>query len=424
MFHSVMAWVQLLIVIVTFSFVTHSQGLSAKVQPGIEMLLHEKYTALLKGKRIGLIVNQTSVDSQLRSTIELMKQDAKKRGYTVAALFAPEHGITGASHSWELVKDAKDPDGIPIFSLHGTTTRPTEAMLKQVDLLLFDMQDIGSRSYTYISTLFYAMEEAAKKNIPVIVTDRPNPINGIVVDGPMLDSPLRSIVGYINVPYCHGMTIGELAQFFNTEYDIKCKLHVIPMQGWKRNMTFQQTGLPWVPTSPHIPESSTTWYYPMTGIIGELQVVSIGIGYTLPFKLIGAPWIKAKELAAALNAEKLPGVFFQPFYYKPFYGRYVKKECQGVYIVASDPLIFKPVTTQLVILAQLKKLYPKQFAEALEASKGRKEMFNKVIGTDKIYQMISEADTSVKKLKTFNQAERDAFLVKRKASLLPEYEAN
>jgi len=184
--------------------------------------------------------------------------------------------------------------------------------------LLFDVQDIGTRSYTFISTLFYCMEEAAKASIPFIVLDRPNPMGGIVVDGPLLDEEWRSFLGYIKVPYCHGMTIAELALFFNEEYKVGCKLTVIPMRGWKRTMVFTQTGLPWMPTSPQIPEADTPFFYPATGLIGHCSIVNIGIGYTLPFKLVGAPWVEAEKFADALNQQKLPGVYFSLFITVPF----------------------------------------------------------------------------------------------------------
>ena len=395
-----------------------TQLLLSEVRVGIENISNDKYTPLLKNKKVGLITNHTAVDHHIRSTIENIKADAKRRGYTLAALFAPEHGITGAVHATENVKDEKDKDGIPIYSLHGSTRRPTDQMLKNIDVVIFDIQDIGSRSYTYITTLFYMMEEAAKRKIPIIVLDRPNPINGIVIDGPMLENKWRSFVGYINVPYCHGMTVGELARFFNEEYNVNCQLHIVPMTGWKREMTFQDTGLPWVPTSPYIPESSTAMYYPITGILGELQLVNIGLGYTLPFKLVGAPWIDAKQFAEKLNAQKLPGVYFQPFYFKPFYGRFSKENCEGVLVVVTEPLKFKPVATEYVIIGMIKSLYPKKFKEALEASQDRTEMFNKINGTEKIFQIIKDKDYIAWELREFHNAEREAFAEKRKKYLL------
>ena len=280
--------------------------LTPQITLGSDQLLDSKYTPLLKGKRIGLVTNHTAVNCRMESTIDLFKAGSKKGLFTLTALFAPEHGLTGSTYAGESILDDEDEEGIPIYSLHGKTRRPTGDMLKQIDVLVYDIQDIGSRSYTYISTLFYAMEECAKKNIQVIVLDRPNPLNGLTVDGPMMEEQYRSFLGYINVPYCHGMTIGELARFFNGEYEIGCKLTVIPMKGWSRRMSFDETGLPWIPTSPYIPEATTAYYYPTTGVLGEFSLVNIGIGFTLPFKVVGAPWIDAKKFAQALNAKNFP----------------------------------------------------------------------------------------------------------------------
>ncbi|MDP1836362.1 MAG: DUF1343 domain-containing protein [Chlamydiales bacterium] len=391
------------------------------LEVGADVLLSGQHDALLKGKRIGLITNHTAINSQRRHTIDLLKAHAKKKGFTIVALFAPEHGIKGDSHASEDIKNETDPDGVPIYSLHGATRRPTKEMLQDIDLLLYDIQDIGSRSYTFVSTLFYAMEEAAKSNIPVVVLDRPNPINGLTVDGCMMEEKWRSIVGYINVPYCHGMTVGELASYFNDEYKTNCKLHIIPMRGWKRSMTFEDTDLTWIPTSPNIPEASTPWFYPATGILGELQIVSIGIGYTLPFKVVGAPWINAEEFADKLNAQKSPGVTFIPFHFKPFSGKFAQQPCQGVLLTVSDPKAYKPVQTQYLLIGMLKSLYPSPFHDALERSKERRDMFAKVNGTDDVYRIISEERYVVWPLKTLHKAERQAFLKKRQTYLIPAY---
>lgn len=392
-----------------------------KVQVGIDVLMGDEYTNLLKGKKIGLITNQSAMNRDYLSTVDVLKANAASKGYTLVALFGPEHGINGAVHANELIKNETDPDGIPIYSLHGKTFRPTSEMLKGIDLLLYDIQDIGSRSYTYSTTLYYAMEEAAKFKIPVVVLDRPNPINGIVVDGPMMEEKWRSLVGYINVPYCHGMTIGELAQFFNAEYRVNCNLKVIPMKGWQRSMTYADTGLPWIPTSPNIPEASTAFYYPTTGILGELQFINIGIGYTLPFKIIGAPWIDAIRLAKELNAQKFPGVFFRPFYFCPFYGKFKKEECQGVQIFITDPLAYRPVTTQYLIIGMLKSLYPEKFQAASATLANRKEMFSKINGTDLVYRLLTEPGPIVWKLRVLHQQERQDFMNVRKKYLISSY---
>ncbi len=408
----------MLMICLTLFFAT---GYASHVSVGIDVLLNSEYVEILRNKRIGLITNHTAINHHLLPTRELLKNNAQKFNYTLAALFAPEHGITGSAHSWDSIQDERDSDGIPIYSLHGKTMRPTAKMLKEIDILLYDIQDIGARSYTYITTLFYAMEEAAKHGVPVMVLDRPNPINGIVVDGPMLEDKWRSIVGYINVPYCHGMTIGELAQFFNAEYKIGCALTVIPMKNWMRRMSFQDTGLAWIPTSPNIPEQTTPFYYPMTGLLGELELVSIGIGYTLPFKIIGAPWINAEEFVKHLNAQKFPGVHFMPFHFRPFFGRFKHEDCQGALIVVDNPLTYKPVCTQYLIIGMLKSLYPEKFKEALIASTSRKDMFCKVNGTEKIYRIISEQNHIIWKLRSLIEKESEAFLAIRKKYLISSY---
>lgn len=392
-----------------------------KVKVGIDRLMQEDYSKLLKGKKIGLITNQTATSSDFRSTVDILKANAASKGYKLVALFAPEHGINGATHANELIDDSKDSDQLPIYSLHGKTQRPTDQMLKNINVLIFDIQDIGSRSYTYINTMFYAMEEAAKRKISFIVLDRPNPINGVTVDGPLLEEKWRSFLGYINIPYCHGMTAGELALFFNKEYQIGCTLDVVPMKGWKRQMSFQDTGLAWIPTSPYIPEATTPFYYPTTGIIGELQLVNIGIGYTLPFKVIAAPWIKAEKFADQLNAQKFSGVHFEPFYFRPIYGRYAKEDCQGVLIVVTDPLTYKPVSTQYLLLGMLKSLYPEKFQDAIAAAKKHKQTICKLNGTEEAYRLITEEKNIVWKLCALQNKGREQFLAKRQKYLIADY---
>lgn len=392
-----------------------------KVILGIDRLAQGEYISLLKGKKVGLITNHTAISNQGHSTIDLLKKLAKSHGFKLGALFAPEHGLHGLIHAEENVDDDHDSDGIPIYGLYGKKRRPTDAMLKGINLLIYDIQDIGSRSYTYITTLFYIMEEASKRKIPLIVLDRPNPINGLVVDGPMLENQWRSMIGYINVPYCHGMTVGELALLFNGEYRVGCQLTIISMKKWTRNMTFNDTGLQWIPTSPYIPEPTTAQYYPMTGLLGELSLVNIGIGYTLPFKVVGAPWIDARKFANALNGQKFPGVHFEPFHFKPFYGKFAHENCHGVLIVVKDPLSYKPVATQYLLLGILKGLYPVKFKKAIELSKGRREMFCKACGSSEIYRMISEENNIVWKLRSFQEKERDNFLNVRAKYLISDY---
>lgn len=385
---------------------------------GCDRVFEKEFLPLIAKKRIGLVTGPSGVNTSLKSTVDCLKQNAAVYGYTLTALFAPEHGIKGELLGEEFFQDTKDADGVPIYSLHGKTFRPTREMLENVDVILYDIQDIGSRSYTYATTLFYVMEEAAKYKIPVVVLDRPNPINGVVIDGPILKKEYQTIVGYLNTPYCHGMTIGELSQYFNGEYNVGCSLHVIPMQGWHRSMSYADTGLQWIPTSPHIPEASTALYYPITGILGELSIVNIGIGYTLPFQMIGAPWIDAEKFAQALNKQQFPGVAFIEWHYKPFYGKYAHELCHGVLIRVEDTLKYRPVSTQYLILGVLKNLYPQELMKAVNDSKNRHAMFTKVNGTEEVLNILLNEKHIVWPLRGLHEDERKAFTQKRSKYLI------
>lgn len=392
-------------------------ALEPRVRTGIDVFFEEGHWAELAGQGVGLITNHTGVNRKMQSSIDLFKQSAGV--FELVALFAPEHGINGAAHADKRIQNTVDEDGIPIYSLYGATRRPTDEMLKGIDVLVYDVQDIGVRCYTYATTLFYVMEEAAKRQIKVVVLDRPNPINGVVVDGPMLESKWRSFVGYLNTPFCHGMTIGELASFFNAEYKVGCDLKVVKMEGWKRTMSFHDTGLPWVPTSPQIPDAETTFYYPATVILGEvLSLVNIGVGYTLPFKVIGAPWIDAKKLAAQLNAQKFAGIYFQPFHFQPFFGRYKGEQCQGVRIVVTNPRTYRPVSAQFLIIGVLKSLYPAHFKKGVEEGNGSKKYFNMIAGSAEIFRMIRDEKYITWKLIGFNREEREKFMKTREKYLL------
>ena len=386
---------------------------------GVDTFFAEGHIRKLKGKCVGLVTNHTGVNRNLIPTTTLLKSHAKE--YQIAAFFSPEHGFTGIQYAFEKSKNSKDEDLIPIYSLHGSTYRPTKEMLKGVDILIYDIQGVGVRSYTYMTTLFYVMEAAAKRNIEVIVLDRPNPINGLIVDGPLLEEKWRSFIGYINVPYCHGMTIGELAHFFNDEYQIGCQLTVIPMKGWNRSMSFSDTGLQWIPTSPHIPEADTPIFYASTGILGELGI-NIGVGYTLPFQVVGAPWINANKFAKVLNAQLLPGVHFVPFHYRPFYGRLAGKDCHGVLLRITDRTRYRPVAVQYLLLGILKSLYPLEMQSLIDgASKTKKNLFCRANGTETIYQFLIKEQYAAWKMIAYQEKEREQFKILRKKYLLPNY---
>ncbi len=276
------------------------------VKTGIEVL-RERNFDILQGKRVGLITNPSGVDASLRSTIDILFHAKGK----LTALFGPEHGVRGNVAAGGLIASSIDSGtGLPVFSLYGKTRKPTPEMLKGIDVLVYDIQDIGCRSYTFIGTLGLAMEAAAERQIPFVVLDRPDPLGGVRIEGNLVENGFKSFVSPYPIPYVYGLTCGELARMLNGEgmlaNRVKCKLTVIPMAGWKRNMMFEETGLQWVPTSPHIPFASSPLYYASTGIIGELGTVSVGIGYTLPFHLFCAEWIDP-ELLCDVSGNADPG---------------------------------------------------------------------------------------------------------------------
>jgi uncharacterized protein YbbC (DUF1343 family) len=349
------------------------------VKTGIEVLRSHNYHEI-KGKRVGLITNPTGVDSQLKSTIDILFE---AKDVSLVALFGPEHGVRGEVNAGDKIDNAKDPTtGLPVFSLYGSTQKPTDEMLNGIDILVYDIQDIGCRSYTYISTLGKAMEAAADNNIEFLVLDRPNPLGGNKVEGSIAEQNYFSFVGAFPIPYVYGLTVGELATLINEESLIskKCKLNVIKMEGWKRNMHFRETGLKWVQTSPHIPNIETAFYYVASGILGELNPINIGIGYTLPFQLFGAEWIDANKMANAMNDLKLKGILFRPLYYKPYYGKNAGKLIGGVQLYITDPEKLNLLSVQFLFLQEHHKLYPD--IDILKMSEDRINMFDKVCGTN------------------------------------------
>jgi uncharacterized protein YbbC (DUF1343 family) len=334
---------------------TAQQGRVGRVQPGLDVLEAQKF-AQLRGKRVGLITNHTGVDFQGKTTIELLAHAA---GVQLVALFSPEHGIAG--HAEENVASSKDPStGLPIFSLYGEHLRPTEEMLKGLDALVFDVQDAGVRFYTYTSTMGYCMEEAAKHGIAFYVLDRPNPLNGEIVEGPMLDRDKTSFVAYLPMPVRYGLTIGELAQLFNTENHINCDLHVIAMKNWHRNYFYERTSVRWIPPSPNLRTLKGSILYPGLEILQNAGV-SVGRGTETPFEEFGAPWISGGEVAEALNARSLPGVYFvnQPFI--PVSGLYSGQHCGGVGIRVTDRATVRSMRIGLEIAALLLNKYPDNF---------------------------------------------------------------
>jgi len=360
------------------------------VKTGIEVLAENNFD-ILKDKKVGLITNATGIDRHFTSTIDILN-DALE--VDLVALYGPEHGVRGDRTAGEKLAFYMDKKTkLPVFSLYGKTRKPTSEMLKDIDVLLFDIQDIGCRSYTYISTMGLAMEAAAENEIEMVVLDRPNPLGGNHIEGNIIEGQYRSFVSQFEIPYVHGLTVGELAPMLNSEGmlagGVSCRLTVIPMEGWNRSMTFEETELPWVPTSPHIPHEDTPLYYVSTGILGELGVFSIGVGYTLPFRMIGAPWIDGTIIADELNSLGLQGVTFRPISYKPYYALGKNEYLGGVQIHLDDPSDIDLMSIQFLFMETHDKHYPEHKPFEL-ADESRLVMFDKVMGTAKIRELFSK----------------------------------
>jgi len=331
---------------------THSEP----VLTGVDVLAADGF-ARLRGKRVGLLTNQTGRARDGVSTIDVL---AHAPGVTLAALFSPEHGIRGQLD--EIVASSRDDaTGLPIHSLYGDTRRPTDAMLANIDTVVVDLQDIGARFYTYPATLAYTMEEAARRRLSVVVLDRPNPIDGFDVEGPFQDPPAIGFNGYLPMPIRHGMTLGELARLFNGEKAIGADLTVIPMQHWRRDAWFDDTGVPWVNPSPNMRNLVQATVYPGIGAI-EGTNISVGRGTDAPFEQVGAPWIKGADLAAALNARAIPGIRFYPVSFTPAASsKFGGQTCQGVFLIITDRERLRPVRLGLEIASALSRLYGGQF---------------------------------------------------------------
>lgn len=355
-----------------------------KVKTGIEVLKKQNFK-MLEGLRVGLVTNPTGVDNDLRSDVDILHA---AKNVNLVALFGPEHGVRGNAHAGDAVTDDSDPaTGLPVYSLYGKYRMPSDEMLKNIDVLVYDIQDIGCRSFTYISTLGNIMKAAARNHIKVVVLDRPNPLGGQKVEGCVTEDDCISFVSQFKVPYVYGLTPGELARLLNDEGLLgeKCDLEVVKMKGWKRSMTYGDTGLKWVLSSPHIPEASSAPFYTVSGIVGELDSINIGVGYTIPFQTFAAPWIKATELAGRMNALQLPGYTFRPIYYSPFYSKYKGRQLQGVQVYFTDYRKARLCDVQFYLLQELHQLYPDH--DILAEAGQRAGMFDKVCGSKKIRQL-------------------------------------
>ena len=371
------------------------------IKTGVEVLREQNFKCL-EGKRVGLITNPTGVDSQLKSTVDIL---AEASNVQLVALYGPEHGVRGDIHAGDKVDNSVDAStGLPVFSLYGSTRKPTPEMLDGIDVLVYDIQDIGCRSFTYISTLGLVMEAASENDIEVVVLDRPNPLGGLKVEGNLVEDGYFSFVSQFPIPYLYGLTCGELALMLNGEKMLKgqCKLTVIKMKGWKRRMTYEQTGLQWIPSSPHIPHSHSGYFYPVSGILGELGYVSIGVGYTIPFQMFAAPWIEAEKFAEKMNDLRLPGLVFRSMHLKPFYSVGTGEHYQGVQVHILDYRKANLSEVQFYIMQEIANLYPERKVFD-NANKERFDMFDKVSGSKNIREIFSKNNNAKEVISYWNK---------------------
>ena len=381
----------------------------APVKTGLEVLARDGFRPL-QGKRVGLVTNHSGILPDRTSIIDVV---AAGKGYTLAALFSPEHGIRGTQDA-NVASGRDEKTGLTIHSLYGKTRKPTPEMLKDVDVLVFDLQDIGTRYYTYISTLALVMEAAAENDKSVLVLDRPNAIGGDAVEGPILEEGLRgNFIGYFGLPTRHGMTLAELARLYNAEFRIGCRLEVVKMEGWTRSMYFDDTGLPWVNPSPNMRSLPAAIAYPGLGAL-EGTNLSVGRGTGRAFVLYGAPWLDGARLCADLEARKLPGVRWKPARFTPSKEPgmpvypHTDQECGGFEVEILDRKTFRPVAASLHVLDALHRLHPKEFS------------FGKSCGMIGLKSIEADlrAGKSPAEIERAWQADLDAFASARKKHLL------
>lgn len=365
------------------------------VKTGIEVLRDRGFEEL-KGRRVGLVTNPSGVDAHLRSTIDILFNAPEVE---LVALYGPEHGVRGDVYAGGHVTDAVDATtGLPVYSLYGPTRKPAPEMLEGIDVIVYDIQDVGVRSYTYISTLGLVMEACGEKGIEVMVLDRPNPLGGNKIEGCVVEPGFFSFVSQYRIPYVYGLTVGEVAMMINeegmncgqkgTQEPAHCKLTVIPMEGWTRDMVYEDTGLPWVLPSPNIPFKDTPVYYAAAGICGELYgFLNIGIGYTLPFQVFSATWLDAVRLKERLESYELPGISFRTIWFKPFSGSQKGELVQGVQYFFTDYEQARITETQFYVMQAVAELYPDR--KAFEIIKGY-GLFDKVCGTDYVRHEIQK----------------------------------
>lgn len=386
---------------------------SPVVKTGIEVLRDREFKGLV-GKRVGLVTNPSGVDRNLNSTVDILYNAP---GVELVALYGPEHGVRGDVYAGDKVSDTRDAaTGLPVYSLYGSTRKPTPEMLKGIDVMVYDIQDVGARSYTFISTLGLVMEACAALDIEVMVLDRPNPLGGNKIEGCYVEQPFNSFVSQYKIPYIYGLTVGELAEMINEEglnrgqlgnqEPVKCDLTVIPMEGWQRDMLYEDTGLPWVLPSPNIPFKDTPVYYCASGICGELYgFMNIGIGYTLPFQVFGAVWLDPDKLKERLDSYDLPGISFRTIWYKPIAGSQKGELVKGLQYFFTDYDAARVTETQFYVMQAVAELYPDKKAFEIITGYG---LFDKVCGTDYIRKEFVKR-YKVEDIKKYWRKDEDSF---------------
>lgn len=377
----------ILIFCILLSCLTHAK--TPVVKTGIEVLRDRGFEGLV-GRKVGLVTNPSGVDSNLNSTVDILYNAP---GVELVALYGPEHGVRGDVYAGDKINDSVDPaTGLPVFSIYGATRKPTQEMLEGVEVMVYDIQDVGVRSYTFISSLGLVMEACAEKGIEVMVLDRPNPLGGQKIEGCYVEPGFFSFVSQYPIPYVYGLTVGELAVMINEENmnrgqkgdqnPAHCKLTVVPMEGWTRDMVYEDTGLPWVLPSPNIPFKDSPMYYASSGVCGELYgFLNIGVGYTLPFQLFGALWLEPEKLKAKLESYDMPGVDFRTIWYKPFSGSLKGQLVKGLQFFFTDYEKARLTEVQFMVMQAINEIYPDKRAFEMVSGIG---LFDKVCGTDQV----------------------------------------
>ena len=363
------------------------------VTPGIDRLLTVD-RGLVTGSRVGLVCNPASIDAAFRHSADRLLADDE---IELVALFGPQHGFRSDVQD-NMIETPHDRDArraIPIYSLYSDTREPTAEMLRDLDVLVIDLQDVGTRVYTYIYTMANCMRAAARHGVRVVVCDRPNPIGGTEVEGALLEQTYASFVGLYPIPLRHGMTVGELARMFNDAFGVSAALDVVPLDGWRRSMYLDDTGLPWVIPSPNLPTLDSAIVYPGAVLI-EGTMLSEGRGTTKPFELIGAPWIDGERLADAMNARRLPGVHFRAVVFEPTFQKHARQPCGGCQIHVTERTTFEPVRTSVELLAEFRRQSPARFAwrQPPYEYEHEKMPIDILYGSDRLRHAVEQGDVS------------------------------